>query len=110
MISTGRPNSPPLALMSSRHSSIAACSILPAGAPAPVSARLIPTLIGSAACAGAAMNRIAAARAAPVRNARYVRFFISPSCAELFLPRLAVRIDDVAGLGLGRPKDWLDLA
>src|ERR1700712_2922060 len=46
MVSTGRPSSPPLALTSSRQISTAACNILPAGAPAPVSARLMPTLIG----------------------------------------------------------------
>ena len=84
MISTGRPSSPPLALMSSRQSSIAACSILPAGAPAPVSASDMPTLIGSAACAGAAASSSTAAqrRADAQRHSSQLHHLILP-VAEL---------------------------
>src|SRR4029079_1426713 len=108
MISTGRPSRPPLALMSSRHSSIAACNILPAGAPPPVSASDMPTLIGSAACAGAAMKSPATS-AAPARSAIRASFVISSSLA-LFLPCVAIRIDQSAGLGFRRPHDRLCLA
>src|ERR1043165_3702697 len=109
MISTGRPSSPPLALMSSRQSSIAACSILPAGAPVPVSASDMPTLIGSAACAGIAANSSAAA--APP-SARRDSFTIASSLkkARLFLARVSIRIDQRSGLGLRRPYDRLRLA
>src|ERR1044071_6063853 len=108
MISTGRPSSPPLALISSRQSSIAACSILPAGAPVPVSASDIPTLIGSAGCARiAAENNNRAA--AP--SARRDSFTMTPSLkARLFLSRIPIRIDQRSGLGLGRPHDRLRLA
>src|SRR6185437_13716595 len=51
---TGRPSSPPLALMSSRQIMSAASTCLPMGATAPVKAMLKPTLIGSAACAAVA--------------------------------------------------------
>src|SRR5215470_8938197 len=47
---------PPLALTSSRQISSASRFCLPLGATPPVSAMLKPTLIGSAACAGAAAH------------------------------------------------------
>src|SRR3954470_6907291 len=51
--STGRPNSPPLALMSSRQMSRAVLITLLGAAPAPVSARLRPILTGLPLCAEA---------------------------------------------------------
>src|SRR6185503_10294239 len=51
--STGRPSSPPLALTSSRQISSAVLITLLGAAPAPVSARLIPTLMGLPVCADA---------------------------------------------------------
>src|SRR4051812_12098153 len=69
--STGRPSSPPLALMSSRQISSAVLITLLGAAPAPVSARLIPILIGLPLCADAPdsasspmMNAAASARSA----------------------------------------------
>src|SRR5690348_5886995 len=109
MISTGRPSRPPLALTSSRQISIAACSILPAGAPVPVNARLMPTLIGSAACAGDIASSNSAVVAFP--NARRDSFTISflplKTGARLFLAGIAIRIDQRACLGFGRPYDRL---
>src|SRR5271170_2642813 len=67
MSSTGRPRSPPLALTSSRQSWSAIRSCLPFCATPPVIAMLKPTLIGSAANAGAcseSSNSAAAATAA----------------------------------------------
>ena len=55
--STGRPNSPPLALTSSRQMSSAVLITLLGAAPAPVSARLKPILIGIAALRGRARER-----------------------------------------------------
>src|SRR5882724_6166214 len=117
MISTGRPMSPPLALTSSRQSSMAACSILPAGAPEPVSARLMPTLIGLPLCAAAPVNpsRLASVTAASDRNAfRRALIIVLPHsehlcsrstkhgelCArvQLLLPRVPVGVDQRAGL------------
>src|SRR6185503_12234308 len=51
--STGRPNSPPLALTSSRQMSSAVLITLLGAAPAPVSARLNPILMGLPLCANA---------------------------------------------------------
>src|SRR6478736_1935984 len=51
--STGRPSSPPLALTSSRQISSAVLITLLGAAPAPVSARLNPTLMGLPLCADA---------------------------------------------------------
>src|ERR1043166_4563579 len=120
MTSTGRPMSPPLALTSSRHISMAACSILPAGAPAPVSARLMPTLIGLPLCAAApsSPSKLTSAAAASDRNA-FRRPFIIPLprhlfwrafARGLFLPRIPVRIDQLAGLPLRRPDHRQRLA
>src|SRR5262245_36774904 len=71
MISTGRPSRPPLALMSSRHISSAVLITLLGAAPAPVSARLSPTLIGLPPCAAAPDSAAApiASTAAVVRSA-----------------------------------------
>src|SRR5436190_14390438 len=104
MISTGRPSSPPLALMSSRQISIAACSILPAGAPEPVSARLMPTLTGLPLCADAPeyQHSPASSAAATAPSDLLVVFMVSSlggSVAPgLFLPCIGVRIDEVSGL------------
>src|ERR1051325_11115433 len=114
MISTGRPSSPPLALMSSRQISIAACSILPAGAPAPVSASDIPTLIGLPLCADALgdQHSPASSAAATAPSVLLVVFIAvsSPVGRGLFLPCVAVRINEISGLRLRRPHDRLRLA
>src|SRR5712672_3545752 len=117
MISTGRPSSPPLALTSSRQISIAACSILPAGAPEPVSARLMPTLIGLPLCADAPKHQHSpASSAAANAPSVFLVVFILVSflggnvAPSLFLPCVGVRIDDVASLRIGRPQDRLYLA
>src|SRR5215475_12900211 len=69
--STGRPSRPPLALMSSRHISSAVLITLLGAAPAPVSARLNPTLIGLLPCADAldSINEPIANTAAAARSA-----------------------------------------
>src|SRR6476660_8445972 len=54
--STGRPSNPPLALMSSRQMSSAVLITLLGEAPAPVSARLMPILIGLPDCACAPVS------------------------------------------------------
>src|SRR5215471_7047759 len=51
--STARPSRPPLAFTSSRHISSAVLITLLGAAPAPVNARLPPTLIGGLLCADA---------------------------------------------------------
>src|SRR6516162_249335 len=60
---TGRPSSPPLALMSSSQICMATSDILPLAASGPVSAIPNPILIGSAACTGGALtnSKLAAA-------------------------------------------------
>src|SRR5882724_5760099 len=105
MISTERPSSPPLALMSSRQSSTAACSILPAGAPEPVRARLMPTLIGLPLCADAPEVQYSpASNAAAIVPSVLLVVFIMVSflggkvAPGLFLPRVGVRIDEVSSL------------
>src|SRR3954452_20831487 len=110
MISTGRPSSPPLALTSSRQISIAACSIFPAGAPAPVSASDIPTFIGSAACAGIAASNSTAAAAPSARRDSCTMASSLKAEARLFLSRIPIRIDQRSGLGLRRPHYRLRLA
>src|SRR3954464_15811027 len=117
MISTGRPSSPPLALTSSRQISMAACSILPAGAPAPVSARLMPTLIGLPLCADApeVQHNPASSATATAPSVLLVVCIMIPSLGGkvapgLFLPCVGVRIDQVSGLCFRRPHDRLRLA
>src|SRR5689334_12673045 len=69
--STGRPSRPPLAFTSSRHMSSAVLIILLGAAPAPVNARLKPTLIGLPLCAEAFDDAAPIAiKAAAVRSAR----------------------------------------
>src|SRR5258706_16028153 len=87
MISTGRPSSPPLALTSSRQISAAACSILPAGAPLPVSAKLMPTLIGLPLCADApeVQHSPASSAAANVPSVLLVVFIMSPPWWQVVL-------------------------
>src|SRR5271169_1414430 len=65
---TGRPSSPPLALMSSSQICIATSDILPLAARGPVSDILKPTLIGSAALIGVAANSSAATAADHARR------------------------------------------
>src|SRR5262245_66101896 len=104
--------------MSSRQSSSAASSILPAGAPPPVSARPVPILIGSAACAAGSQSKpaISAALAHRAVRARFVILSsldgaptarrsrdIVRSCYGLLLAGFAIRIDQLAGLALWRP-------
>src|SRR5215813_3156286 len=79
--STGRPSTPPLAFTSSRHISSAVLITLLGAAPAPVNARLSPTLIGCPVCAdalGKATAPIAIAAAAD-RIARKHQVHIAPS-------------------------------
>src|SRR5215472_3894396 len=79
--STGRPSRPPLAFTSSRHISSAVLITLLGAAPAPVNARLSPTLIGWPLCADALGKAIApiAIAAAPDRIARKHQVHIAPS-------------------------------
>src|SRR3954465_324906 len=88
MISTGRPSIPPLGLTASPPMSMAACSILPAGAPAPVSARLIPTLIGLPLWAETLedQHRPASSTAADAPSALLVTFIIVSSLAATLGP------------------------
>src|SRR6187402_2268324 len=117
MNSTGRPSSPPLALTSSRQMSIAACSILPAGALPPVSERPAPTLIGGPLWAVAPESpiRLTSVAAASDRSALRRPFIIVLPCGRCarvksLLSRLAVGVDQLAGRILRRPHDRLRLA
>src|ERR1051326_8956329 len=73
---TGRPSRPPLALTSSRQMSSAVLITLLGDAPAQVSARLRPTLIGSPFCAEAfeIESNPASNAAAPARSAFPIGF------------------------------------
>src|SRR5438094_397153 len=93
MSSTLRPSRPPLALMSSRQTSMPSCEALPPPARPPVCAIDMPILIGGC-CASALEPRPATATAiAPPRNV--LRFIGSPSfcrCSLSFrLRRISAR-------------------
>src|SRR5215472_10826520 len=94
MSRTGRPSSPPVALMSSSQIFIARSADLPLADSPPVSAMPKPILIGSAVRAGAATAMAASAKVKPVTQARTappVKLFIGmilPPCMLLFLAYL----------------------
>src|SRR5262249_5289382 len=80
---TGRPSSPPLALMSSSQIFCASSADLPLGASPPVSAMLKPILIGSRVCADAGAASRAAASTTKDAPANDRSFML---CGMTFLP------------------------
>src|SRR5215469_16101964 len=78
---TGRPSSPPLALMSSSQICMATSDILPLAASGPVSAIPNPILIGSAACTGEAL---ANSRLAAASNDEKTFRLSQRECADMF--------------------------
>src|SRR5262245_17308036 len=96
--------------------------ILPLGATPPVSAMLQPTLTGSAAKAGERTNADRASRTAKrvltrpriprtdamvLSLARFSLDLTLRHAPALFLARVRVRVDEIAGLVGGRPQDRL---
>src|SRR6185312_13580546 len=100
---TGRPSSPPLALMSSRQIMSAASTCLPMGATAPVKAMLKPTLIGSAACAAVA-SATAPNTAAAAKNVRtrFIEILPSSCCSTsaAILDKAVAHLSKAFDLGL----------
>src|SRR5262249_32642518 len=95
--STGRPSNPPLALTSSRQISSAVPITLLGAAPAPVSARLNPTLMGSPLCADAPdgarspmTNAATDARSAIPHIFPIVFLLAGDVCASLLMMQLPV--------------------
>src|SRR5215472_18376172 len=78
---TGRPSSPPLALISSSQICMATSDILPLAASGPVSAIPNPILIGSAACTGEAL---ANSRLAAASNDEKTFRLSQRECADMF--------------------------
>src|SRR5215467_11263254 len=92
--STGRPSTPPLAFTSSRHISSAVLITLLGAAPAPVNARLSPTLIGWPDCADALGKAIAPIAIAATADciAREHQVHIAPSLVRAVGSRAAASV------------------